>query len=346
MPSAQFAVPAYRPTPTPERAEKVAVILNKNAKRVSERVRQRILEAIPEADVFLTESIEQARFVTRRVVDSGYGTIATGGGDGTVANAIQTVLDEVDRAQVPRPRFAVLKLGTGNAVADFLGARSYARDLREIAAAKTRKLDLLRVDGQTRTTFAGFGWDAFILNNYEQMKQSAERFAITRALFKSAAGYLISGLGKSFPQLLLRRPRWTVRIINTGEMAFRRNADGHIIERYAPGDVVYDGRFRLACFGTTPYYGFKFNIMPLADHTDGLFHLRLVDMNPISAVRRLYQAWTGRLRHPKVTDLQLSACRMEFDDDVPFQISGDAAGTRRSIDVALDQPIDCVHFID
>ncbi|MEZ4470145.1 MAG: diacylglycerol kinase family protein [bacterium] len=120
----------------PARAERTAVILNKNAKRVTERVRRRIVEVAPEADVFFTETLEQAKFVTRRVVDSGYGTVVTGGGDGTVVNTIQDVLDRVETTGRERPRFGVLRLGTGNAVADFLGARDYARDLRTSAAPR------------------------------------------------------------------------------------------------------------------------------------------------------------------------------------------------------------------
>lgn len=325
-------------------AHRAAIILNKNAKRVTERVRRRIIEGARDADVFFTESLEQAQFVTRRVVGAGYGTVVTGGGDGTVANAIQSVLDEVDRVGAPRPRFGVLRLGTGNAVADFLGAGGYADDLKRIHDAETRPMDLLRIDGETRTTFAGFGWDALILNNYERMKGAAERFMLTRALFKSAAGYVISGIGHSVPELLLRQPRWNVKVRNTGGMAFRLDAAGNVVERFAPGALVYDGPVRMACFGTTPYYGFKFNIMPFADRTAGMFHLRLVDMHPVAAVRQLRKAWTGRLSHPAVCDLQLSACSLEFDGDAPFQVAGDAAGTRHKVDIAVDTPIECLHF--
>ncbi|MCB9544652.1 MAG: diacylglycerol kinase [Myxococcales bacterium] len=329
---------------SPARAARTAVILNKNAKRVTERVRKRIVEVAPDADVFFTETLEQAKFVTRRVVDSGYGTVVTGGGDGTVVNTIQDVLDRVETTGRERPRFGVLRLGTGNAVADFLGARDYAADLQDFGAAATRDVHLLKVDGHQRTPFLGFGWDAYILNNYIRMKEAAERFAVTRALFKSAMGYVIAGVGKSVPELLVRRPRWQVRIINTGGIGFRLDADGQVVDRFAPGAVVYEGGARMVCAGTTPYYGFKFKIMPFADRTPGMCHVRVADLHPIAAVSRLPSAWRGTMRHPGMHDFQLSSFRLEFDEEAPFQIAGDGMGTRSAVDVAVDAPIRCCHF--
>ena len=327
------------------RAGRTAVILNANAKRVGPRVRRRVLDAAPNADVFFTESLEQADFVTRRVLDSGYETIVTGGGDGTVVNTIGRILAHREAGGHSHcPRFAVLKLGTGNAIADFLGSGDYAEDLRRIDDADARPLHMLRIGGE-RSTFGGLGWDAFILNNYERMKAQAERFAVTRSLFKTVAGYLVAGIGKSVPELLLQRPSWNVRVVNTGGIAFRLdNVTGDVVERYAPGAVVHQGPMRMACFGTTPYYGFKLKVMPYADRTPGMFHLRLIDMHPLAAVARLRRAWKGELHHPGVTDLQLSACRLEFDGPAPFQIAGDGAGETQSLEIEVDDPVDVVRF--
>lgn len=332
-------------TPDAHRAGRIAVILNKNAKRVGRRVRRQVEEVAPRgADVFFTESLEQARFITRRVVDSGYGLVVTGGGDGTVANTMAQVIAHAERRRLPVPRFAVLKLGTGNAVADFLGARDFRADLADLHRATFRPMHLVNVEG-TRIPFAGFGWDAYILNNYHRMRQVAERFAVTRAVFKTVAGYLIAGVGKSVPELVVKQPSWGVRVINTGGIGLEVDSlTGQVTRRIAPGAVAFEGRIRMACFGTTPFYGFKFNIMPFADRRPGMMHLRLVDMNPISAVRRLPAAWNGRLDHPGVTDLQLTAGRLEFDGPAPFQIAGDAAGERTALDFTVDGPVECATF--
>ncbi|MCA9538149.1 MAG: hypothetical protein KC620_04640 [Myxococcales bacterium] len=343
---AQAARTLEQNPPEMERTGRVAVILNKNAKRVSRRVRRHVEAAAPAgADIFFTESLEQARFITRRVVDSRYDLVVTGGGDGTVANTIAQVVSHCQaRGYEHAPRFAVLRLGTGNAVADFLNAGHYRDDLRRLDGAAWQPIDLLHIDGQHRATFAGVGWDAYILNNYDRMRAVAERTPVTRALFKTVAGYLIAGVGKSVPELIVRRPAWNVRVVNTGGIGLKVDHSGRVVERIAPGATAFTGRIRLACFGTTPYYGFKFNIMPHAHRTPGMFHLRLVDMHPLAAVRELPAVWTGRTEHPGIVDFQLSGCRLEFDQPVPFQISGDAAGLRDSIEVGLDQPIHCARF--
>ena len=321
------------------------MILNGNAKRVTSRVRRRVEEVAPEADVFFTESLSQAEFVTRRVLDLGYDTVVTGGGDGTVTNTIgQIVAHREAGGHAHCPRFAVLKLGTGNGIADFLGAGDYSGDLQRLDDSTARSLHMLRVGGR-RTTFGGLGWDAFILNNYIRMKTQAERFAITRSLFTTVAGYLVAAIGKSVPELMLLRPSWNVRVINTGGIGFRLDsATGEVVERYAPGAVVHEGQMRMACFGTTPYYGFKLKVMPFADRTAGMFHLRLIDMHPLAALARLRRAWKGELVHPGVTDLELSACRLEFDGPAPLQISGDGVGEAQHVDIEIDDPVDVVRF--
>ena len=327
------------------RADRIAVLLNKNAKRVGPKVRRRIEDALPDsADIFYTESLEQARFIIRRIVDSGYHTLVTGGGDGTVVNTIDEALKHRDaRGYGHCPRFAVLKLGTGNAIADFLGAGSVQRDLENIDTAPARWMDLMNVNGR-RTTFAGFGWDAHILNNYDRMRESAERFGPTRALFKTVGGYLVAGIGKSVPEFIVRRPSWKVKVVNTGGIGLQLDQDGSVLRRFAPGETVFEGTVKMGCFGTTPYYGYKMNIMPFADRTSGMMHLRLIDMSPVRAVMSLPDVWSGEFRHPGLHDFQLSGCHLEFEDEIPFQVAGDAAGEVRTLDIRLDHPVRCADF--
>ena len=336
--------PAPRLQPR-QRAGRTAVLLNANAKRVTPRVRRAIETAAPDAEIFFTDSLEQAAFVTRRVADLEYDTVLTGGGDGTVAHTINAILDRVDELRdCSAPQFGVLRLGTGNAIADFLGASDFRTDLRNREAANVRAVDVVRVDG-VRTLFAGFGWDAHILNNYEYLKRAAQRFAISRLAFKSVLGYLIAGVGKSAPELVFKRPTWNMRAVNTGGLAFRLDREGKVVERFGPGATIFEGPVKLACFGTTPYYGFKFNIMPFAHTAPGMCHLRVIDMHPMYAVTHLRQAWKGTLDHPGLNDFHVSACRLEFDGDAPFQISGDAAGERRSVELSVaDRPLECLDF--
>jgi diacylglycerol kinase family enzyme len=331
--------------PAQQRCDRVAVILNKNAKKVTPKIRQRIENALPkDADLFFTESLEQARFIIRRVVDSGYSTIVTGGGDGTVTHVFNEALNRrAEKGYAHCPRFAVLRLGTGNAIADFLGAGNFESDLTSLDSASVRWLDIMNVNGQ-KTTFGGFGWDAYILNNYNNMRQKAEKFGPARALFKNVGGYLVAGIGKSVPELIVRRPVWNVKVVNTGGIGLRIDGEGKLIERIAPGGTAYEGPVRMACFGTTPYYGYKMNIMPFADKSSGMFQLRLIDMHPLSAVNNLKRIWDGSCKHPGLIDFQLSGCRIEFDGSAPWQLAGDAAGETECLNIQLDHPVRCTSF--
>ncbi|MBU0552585.1 hypothetical protein KKF91_15665 [Myxococcota bacterium] len=327
------------------REGRTAVILNANAKRVNQGVKERVKAAAPQADIFFTETLDQAAFITRRIVDLGYSTVVTGGGDGTIVNTIDAVLNRAIETGVETPRFVILKLGTGNGIADHLGARDYLTDLAELDQAEPKSVDLLRVNGQRRATFAGFGWDAFILDRYQEIKKFSNRFRIFRWFLQSSVGYVLSALGRTVPELLIKRPRWKIRITNTGGIGRRLSADGRILERYAPGAVVYEGYSKLVCFGTTPYYGFKFNIMPFAAKTPGMFHLRCIDSSLLKAVKSFPTTWrTGRFE--EAFDFQLSGCRVEVLDggEVPLQIAGDAEGHHRQIDVELSEAIECGGF--
>ncbi len=324
---------------------RAAVILNANAKRVTPRVRKQVLEAAPDADVFFTESLEQANFLLQRVVELGYSTVLTGGGDGTVASTIGRVVDYADAMDRPVPRFGILRLGTGNGVADFVGARDFRKDLAELEIASEKPLGLLRVNGSC-CTFAGFGWDAHILDSYQRMKSVAAKIPVARKLFQTAAGYMIAAFGKSVPQLLVTRPRWKVRIYNTGGLGFKVNADGEVIERILPGAVAYEGCARICTFGTTPYYGYKFMMMPFAARLPGMFHTRIVDFNPLYAVGHLPSIWRrGYVNHPGCTDLLLSSSRIEVcEGEVPLQIAGDASGYHSTIEVRYDRPVQCLTY--
>ena len=52
--------------------ERVAVLLNANAKSVSEKLRRELENFVPPEDLFYSRSFEDARRIARTVVDRGY----------------------------------------------------------------------------------------------------------------------------------------------------------------------------------------------------------------------------------------------------------------------------------
>ena len=97
----------------------LAVVLNKNAKSVNPFTLRTLSQLHPAADLYVSESREHGTEIAHTIVDRGYRTVATGGGDGTFVQCLSDVYDYVASKGGPleAPRFFVLKLGTGNAVA-------------------------------------------------------------------------------------------------------------------------------------------------------------------------------------------------------------------------------------
>ncbi|MGB0648570.1 MAG: diacylglycerol/lipid kinase family protein, partial [Bradymonadia bacterium] len=119
---------------------KIAIILNGNAKRVNQRYADR-LKAIagPNCDVFMTTSMVHADFVVQSVVDEAYDLIITGGGDGTVLHTIDKALRRIEQKQhAHSPKFGVLRLGTGNAIAYHLGSEKPKDNLLQLHQAVIR----------------------------------------------------------------------------------------------------------------------------------------------------------------------------------------------------------------
>ena len=98
-----------------------------------------------------TGHVEVRRFV-KRAAKSGVPTIVVGGGDGTMAHAVDVL---AHRESV----LGVVPFGTGNSFAQSLGIATHDVDaaVRVIAAGKVEKVDLGRVNGTHFANFATIG---------------------------------------------------------------------------------------------------------------------------------------------------------------------------------------------
>ena len=101
-----------------------AVLLNANAKQVTPRVRHALSSVVAAEHLFFSRDAEEANAIADTVVTRRYGTVFTGGGDGTFVSWVNRILDASRRHRTPAPRFGVLALGTGNAVAEVVGSRT------------------------------------------------------------------------------------------------------------------------------------------------------------------------------------------------------------------------------
>ena len=79
--------------PVKQTHERVAVLLNANAKNVTESLRRELEQLLPPEDVYFSRSFEDAREISRMVVDRRYRTVLTGGGDGTFVGFSNAILE-------------------------------------------------------------------------------------------------------------------------------------------------------------------------------------------------------------------------------------------------------------
>lgn len=312
-----------------------AVLLNANAGRVTPRLTRALREVVPSDRLFLTESPEHAREVLHGCVEREVDTVFAGGGDGTIVGVINT-LDRM-RADAPKvPDIGILRLGTGNALAHWMKSRSPVRDLRRWRAGKVhRAVPVTMVTSEeTLFPFAGLGFDAAILNDYNWLAEHA-RDSWWQPLARGVPGYLLAGYLRTLPNYLRRSPS-KVTVTNLGAPARRIAADGREVGPGIPtGGVIYRGPATMIGGASTPFYGAKMKMFPYATQRAGRFQLRICSMSPWQVARALPDAWRGTLQHDALQDWYVDRVRMSFDDAMPYQLGGEACGYRRDLTFSL-----------
>ena len=154
-PASSVPPPSQRSVPPP--SQRIAVVVNGNAKSVTEEVISTLDQILLGGDLFVSRRLEDARDIARTLLSRGYGTVLTGGGDGTFTVMVTEVVREARRMGKPLPRFGLLKLGTGNSLAWVVGAQGAdKRDLqadisRLIEDACSRAMRLIEVEERLPT---------------------------------------------------------------------------------------------------------------------------------------------------------------------------------------------------
>src|SRR6185503_7394970 len=265
-PGSETPVPSSTSQSVPPASQRIAVVVNGNAKNVTADVISTLDQILMGGDLFVSRSIEEGRDIARTLVTRGYGTVLTGGGDGTFCVMVTFVAAECRKKGVPLPRFGLLKLGTGNALAWVLGAskakgKGLAADIQRLREdAGSRTLRLVEVEGMM-APFCGFGVDAVMLQDYADVKAMLMKTPLKRW----AAGelsYAVAAVTRSIPSYFFRRMPHC-RIVNLGADAHRMSAKGKSMGPPIPrGQTIYEGPARIAGAATIPYYGFGFRMFP------------------------------------------------------------------------------------
>jgi diacylglycerol kinase family enzyme len=329
--------------------QRVAVIVNENARGVRQRVIDDLAELVPPHDLYVSRSLDHSRQIAAKVVERAYDTVLFGGGDGTFVQCLSDVAAEARRREMDLPSIGVLRLGTGNALADCLGASrptldGLAHDLgRARRAQRARHLQLLDVDGKL-TPFAGCGLDAQILDDFQKIGKIVDRTTgpLASAIGAGARYALTVGL-RSTPRFLMTTlPE--IEVVNIGEPVYPiywRN--GRILEDepIATGAVIWRGRASLASCSTIPNFGLGMRMFPWADAREGRFQLRCATSSAYETLRNLPAVFKGEYRSPTLSDFLCTAVEIRMERPVPVQVGGDLQdGLRERLRVEMaDRPV-------
>ncbi|HEY4116641.1 MAG TPA: diacylglycerol kinase family protein [Byssovorax sp.] len=333
----------------PPRPSRLAVVVNGNAKSVTGEVIEQLDQILDSGDLFVSRRVDESQAIARTLVDRGYGTILTGGGDGTFTTVVSAVVKEARARGQAVPRFGLLRLGTGNALAWVLGAsqakgRGLAADLQRLRTdAGSRDLRLVECEG-VLSPFCGFGIDAVALADYHAVKSWLAKSPFKR-LAPGVAGYAISATTRTIPAYLVKKTPHC-RVVNLGSDAHRIGLKGRKIG--APvkkGSVLFEGPATIAAASTIPYYGFGFRVFPYAEDRQDRFNLRVSSISSVEFVQNFRAVWKGEYENlGTIFDYFVDDVSIEMDPPTSFQIGGDVGGERARVRVRLTEPIRIVDF--
>jgi len=335
------------------RGSGLAILVNANAKRGGRRIAVQTQRLLPDARVKLTRTLDEVVVWLKEILPTKPDVIVAAGGDGTaiaLVNALARVID-AEAGGAPRdhvlPPIGVLKLGTGNAWANVLGAPKLAeslvilRDLHEREGPlPLRRFGLVEVGGDggpgILSHFAGAGWDAEILSDYKE--QLAQSKGPPRFFAKSVYGYVTAMLTRTAPKsIVLGRPHLLIE--NLGDEVFTVDSRGALkrVDGAKHGTVLWDGLMSVAGAATCPEFGYRFRAYPFAERMLGMLNVRVFDRSTIGGIASIPRLWTGRHPLRGMHDWFTTAARFTFSRPMAIEIGGDAHPARRSVEMRVSK---------
>jgi diacylglycerol kinase family enzyme len=325
---------------------RAVAIVNDNARRLGGRLRGKLERALPGA-VRFTGSLDEARGAIRAEVKRGADLVVLGGGDGTVVMGLSLIAEACRGAGRPEPAIAILRLGSGNAIADTLGASDdVVGDLERLSrgAGMRRRVPMLSVLG-VRAPFVGMGVDALLLEDHEAVGRIVDRVPVARRVLGGASRYALSVALRSMPRFATGdRPH--ARVTNRGAPAVEMRRTGPTGREEPAGEVLWEGTCTLVAGATIPFFGFGLKMFAFAGKRDGRFHLRCGDSGLFEILRSTPAAFRGEYFSESVTDFLCDRVDIELDREAAVEAGGELLGRHRHVELALAPPITLVSLRD
>ena len=318
---------------------RAVAIVNGNARRVQAGVRAGLERALP-GRVRFTSSLDHARAVIHDEIRRGLDLVVLGGGDGTVVMGLALVAEACRGAGRPEPAIGVLRLGSGNAVADAIGASGDAAgDLARLvrgdgAWRRTPLIDALGV----RAPFVGLGVDAQLIEDHRAVGQIIDRVPGARRLVGGGARYALSVALRSLPRFA-RATRAQAVVVNLGAPAIEMARAGPTGRQVAAGEVLWRGACTLIAGATIPFFGFGLKMFAFAGVRGDRFQLRCGDAGLLEMVRRTPAAFRGEYFSAHVHDFLCERVAIELDTESPVEAGGELLARRRRVELGLTPPV-------
>jgi len=269
--------------------------------------------------------------------------VLLGGGDGTFVMGLTLIAEACRGLGKPEPAVGVLRLGSGNAIADTVGATDdVERDLQILARgggiwSKLPMMDVLGV----RAPFVGIGIDAQVLEDHEEIGRVVDRVPGGKRFVGGGARYVLSVALRSVPRFAtVARPN--VVVTNLGVPAMVMKRDGHTGETIEAGRALWSGACTLVAGATIPYFGFGLKMFPFSGVQSGRFHLRCGSPRILEVLRNVPAAFRGEYFSDQVADFLCDRVAIELDREAAIEAGGELLGRRRRIELALTAPITLV----
>lgn len=316
--------------------------MNANARRLGSRMRGKLERALP-GGVRFTGSLDEARTTIRAEIRRGADLIVLGGGDGTVVMGL-TLIGEACRAGGRRePAIAILRLGSGNAIADSTGAsEDVVEDLSRVSrgGGTRREMPLLSVLG-VRAPFVGMGVDALLLEDHAAVDRVVDRVPVARRLMGGATRYALAVALRSVPRFAAgARPRAAVTNLGAPAVEMRRTGPTGREER--AGERLWEGTCTLVAGATIPFFGFGLKMFAFAGARRDRFHLRCGDAGLFEIMRSTPAAFRGEYFSEHVADFLCERVRIDLDRETAIEAGGELLGRRDHVELAMSAPISVI----
>ena len=255
----------------------LGVVLNPNALGVrrdpalGERLRAVLGSG---GEVVATRTPAELRTTVERFADRGVDPVCICGGDGTNLSTISQLIERLGEARLPR--FAILRGGTVNTVAENLGIRGRPEEILGRLVARLRAgrplaeigQDLLSANGMYGFLFAAAMGARFLEAYYGAPVQGAAAASVLAA--RTAASSLVQG----------RYARWLF--------------DPVPMELSADGEALPLDRARLLLASTVPDVGIGMRVTWQAGREPGRFHFVASGLSTTSMALQLPRVLGGR----------------------------------------------------